>query len=55
MLPTVHSIWAATNRAAAAMDDELTHPLSATVREAIEALEARPFRDRVRDAELVAC
>ncbi|MHA6287553.1 MarR family winged helix-turn-helix transcriptional regulator [Maricaulis sp. CAU 1757] len=40
--------WQATARAAAALDDQLSTPLSAVLAEAIAALEADPFADRIR-------
>ena len=47
MVPVLERIWAATNAAAADLDDELAYPLSGIVAEAIAALEAKPFGERV--------
>lgn len=47
MLPTLERQWAATNAAALALDRELSAPLSALLREAIAALERRPFGERI--------
>lgn len=46
-LPALQAHWAATTAAADALDAELDHGLRRTVDAAIEALERRPFRDRV--------
>lgn len=50
MLPALERQWAATNAAAATLDDQLSAPLSGLLREAIAALERRPFSDRISDA-----
>lgn len=50
-LPRLRRHWAATARAAATLDDELGLQLEATLRAALAALDARPFRERIRDAE----
>jgi hypothetical protein len=50
MLPGLQQLWATTNTAARDLDNELTMPLSALVREAIGALERRPFGDRMERA-----
>lgn len=47
MIPTLEKMWKAVNEAARELDDELMGPLSQVVEEAIEALERRPFRDRI--------
>ena len=47
MLPPLQKQWRATQRAADALDRELTYPLSELLAEAIERLEAKPFRNRV--------
>ncbi|MEM1232155.1 MAG: helix-turn-helix domain-containing protein [Pseudomonadota bacterium] len=50
LLPKLQRRWAATTRAAMALDDELTIPLSLVLQEAIDALSARSFRDRISAA-----
>ncbi len=50
-LPKLEVRWVATNAAAQALDRELSKRLTECVEEAIAALEARPFRDRVRERE----
>lgn len=47
MLPTLGRHWEATNAAAKNLEQELSAPLSALLREAIRALETRPFLDRI--------
>lgn len=47
MLPALRSQWAATNAAADRLCDELPYPLHLAVTAAIEALERRPFRERI--------
>jgi DNA-binding MarR family transcriptional regulator len=47
MIPTLEKMWQAVNEVAEELDDELMGPLSQVVEEAIEALERRPFRDRI--------
>jgi MarR family transcriptional regulator, organic hydroperoxide resistance regulator len=42
-------IWQAIEASAAALDQELTVPLHQMLDEAIAALEARPFRERIKD------
>ncbi len=51
LLPWLEMRWAATTRAANALDDSLSRPLSDALVEAIAALEARSFSDRIRDHE----
>jgi len=53
MLPTLEGQWAITNAAAQALDDELSMPLSQLVREAIDALERKPFKARMSQAKAV--
>ncbi|WP_224361228.1 MarR family winged helix-turn-helix transcriptional regulator [Hyalangium versicolor] len=50
MVPALERQWAATNAAAAALEGELSAPLSQVLREAIAALERRPFSDRITEA-----
>ncbi len=42
--------WAATSAAAASLDADLPYPLSATLAQAIEALQRQPFSARIRAA-----
>jgi DNA-binding MarR family transcriptional regulator len=50
IVPALRRQWEATEAAARTLDDELTMPLTALLREAIEALERRPFRERLQRA-----
>jgi DNA-binding MarR family transcriptional regulator len=50
MLPQLQRCWAATAEAAASLDAELAHPLSATLADAIAALDNTPFIERIRAA-----
>jgi DNA-binding MarR family transcriptional regulator len=50
MVPSLERHWAATNAAARALDGELSAPLLDLVREAIAALERRPFADRIGES-----
>lgn len=50
MVPRLERHWAATSAAARGLDDELSAPLSVLVREAIAALERRPFAERIGEA-----
>lgn len=47
-LPALEAQWARTDAAARALEVELGAPLGAMISDAVKALEARPFRDRVR-------
>lgn len=47
MLPDVERRWAATSAAAAALDGELPYSLSRLIAEAVAALEAKPFSERI--------
>jgi DNA-binding MarR family transcriptional regulator len=47
MLPALGRHWEATNAAAQGLEQELSAPLSALLSEAIRALEAQPFLDRI--------
>lgn len=51
MLPVLETQWAITNAAAQALDSELSMPLSQLLREAIDALERRPFKTRMSEAK----
>lgn len=46
-LPALNRQWTATNAAARELDEELSAPLSELLREAIAALERRPFDERI--------
>jgi DNA-binding MarR family transcriptional regulator len=48
--PILRRHWAATNSAANALERELSAPLSDLLRETIDALERRPFIDRIKSA-----
>ncbi|MFL6709112.1 MAG: MarR family winged helix-turn-helix transcriptional regulator [Massilia sp.] len=50
MLPRLQRCWAATSAAAASLDADVPHPLSATLAQAILALQERPFIERIRAA-----
>lgn len=47
MVPALQRQWAAVNAAAAALDAELSAPLSGVIQEAITALSQRPFGQRI--------
>lgn len=47
MIPTLEHQWAATEAAAAALEVELGAPLAEILRAAVDALERRPFGDRI--------
>ena len=51
LLPRLRERWTATNTAAEQLDRELSQRLSACVEEAIAALEAKPFKERIRAVE----
>ncbi|MFC4013950.1 MarR family winged helix-turn-helix transcriptional regulator [Nonomuraea purpurea] len=46
-LPLIEAEWAATERAVRELDAELPMPLADVLRAAAQALERRPFRDRI--------
>ena len=50
MVPDLERHWAATNAAARSLEAELASPLSDVLREAIAALERRPFAARIEAA-----
>ena len=50
VLPALEVCWAATKAAADDLDAQLASPLSAGLSEAIAALEAKPFLERIREA-----
>jgi DNA-binding MarR family transcriptional regulator len=51
LLPKLEVRWRATNAAAEELDHELSERLTDCVEEAIAALEARPFKQRIRASE----
>lgn len=53
MLPLLHTEWAATNRAAAQLETELSASLLQTVGEAIDALQRQSFAERMAYETLV--
>ncbi|QNP66716.1 MarR family winged helix-turn-helix transcriptional regulator [Streptomyces genisteinicus] len=50
LLPALDAEWEATAAAAAALEAELSYPLSALVSETLDALERRPLRERIAEA-----
>jgi DNA-binding MarR family transcriptional regulator len=48
MLPLLEVHWAATNRAAQSLEEELGVPLARVIEDAIQALEARPYLERIQ-------
>lgn len=50
MLPKLMECWAATKAAAEGLDAALPYPLSQCLADAIQALEAEPFGERIRKA-----
>jgi DNA-binding MarR family transcriptional regulator len=50
LLPAVDAEWAATAAAAAALEAELSFPLSSLLDEVLEALQRRPMRERIAAA-----
>lgn len=50
MLPKLMECWAATQAAAESLDAALPYPLSQCLADALQALEAEPFRERIRKA-----
>lgn len=48
LIPKLQEHWNATNAAAERLDSELSMPLSALLREAIEALDRAPFSARIQ-------
>ncbi|MGO4701255.1 MarR family winged helix-turn-helix transcriptional regulator [Dyella sp. 2RAB6] len=50
IVPALRRQWEATEAAARTLDQELPMPLTALLREAIDALERRPFRERLQRA-----
>lgn len=49
LVPLLAAEWSATERAVAELEDEVPYPLTRVVQDLAEALERRPFRDRVAD------
>ncbi|WP_405141321.1 MarR family transcriptional regulator [Sphaerisporangium sp. NBC_01403] len=52
LLPAIQAEWAATSAAAAALDAELPVPFGELLAALSDALERRPFRERIADAAL---
>ncbi|ESQ82789.1 hypothetical protein [Asticcacaulis benevestitus] len=52
MIPVLKRIWLNVNTAADALDAELAFPISRILEEAIDALERRPFGDRIAAAAM---
>ena len=50
MIPSLRRLWATTNEAARELEAELRFPLSQLVQDAIDALERRPFAERLEYA-----
>jgi DNA-binding MarR family transcriptional regulator len=50
LLPTLDAEWAATARAAATLEAELSMPLSDLIGEVLDALDRHPMRARIADA-----
>lgn len=50
LLPTLDAEWAATAAALAALETELSFPLSALIEETLAALERTPMRERITTA-----
>lgn len=53
MLPAIQACWKATKTAADSLDAELPYPLSQALDDAIRALAAHPFGQRIRAASAV--
>lgn len=53
MAPRLQACWRATAAAAASLDAQLPYPLSATLANAIAALNEQPFGERIRAARAV--
>lgn len=49
MMPVLHRCWRATEAAARDLEGELGIPLADVLRNAIRALDGRPFGERIRD------
>ena len=49
LLPKLEQAWEATEAAGRELDAELPHPLSEVVIAALEALQRKALRDRIRD------
>lgn len=52
LLPQLEQCWGATTAAAKRLDSELAYPLSTLLAQAIEALEAKPYLQRIRAARV---
>ncbi|GAA1674624.1 MarR family winged helix-turn-helix transcriptional regulator [Fodinicola feengrottensis] len=49
MLPAIEAEWTATAAAMSTLDEELPYPLTGVVEAVFQALERRPFHDRILD------
>lgn len=49
LLERLHPLWTAVAEAAGELDDELPHPLLETIRATLEALDRKPFHERIRE------
>jgi DNA-binding MarR family transcriptional regulator len=49
LLPRLEDLWAATERAARSLDDDLAQPLEPLLLQALTALERRPFAERIAE------
>jgi DNA-binding MarR family transcriptional regulator len=54
LLPRLQVFWQATSTAARSLDAELETSLVQTVEAAIQALQAKPFGERIREARTAA-
>jgi MarR family transcriptional regulator, organic hydroperoxide resistance regulator len=54
MLPQLQKCWQATAAAGRSLDADLPHPLSRLVGQSIDALAAKPFAERIREARAKA-
>ncbi len=50
LVPQLQACWLATSAAAASLDEDLATPLSEAIENAIRALEAKPFGQRIAEA-----
>jgi MarR family transcriptional regulator, organic hydroperoxide resistance regulator len=51
MIPRLEACWRATEAAARTLDDDLGQPLTAVLDAALEALERRPFTERLKSVD----
>ena len=54
LLPQLKRIWAATRKAQAGLERELAAPLTPLLQQAIDALQQKPFDDRIADGRSIA-